>query len=293
MLWLVFSLGAAISVALKNVWTRSFAASIEERTMVLATFFITATLGLGYVAATGVPTISTPFIWSVLLVSFIDAAAVTTLTRTIFISELSDAYPLVALTPVFTLGTSFLLLGELPSLLGLAGVIVIVVGAYLMRVEGAQEGVFKPFRLLFEDTGARYMMLTALLFSLMGPLFKAAARASSPGVALTTSQWLTTVWLALFYLYRGTFRKTVREIRRHFWALAGLSVTNFAQAILTFLAFELTFVAYVASVKRTGILFTVLFGYLAFKERGALRGAASALVMLAGVILVSFGGGTR
>ncbi|MFP4409245.1 MAG: hypothetical protein ACLFPW_12055 [Spirochaetaceae bacterium] len=261
--------------------------------MVLASFFITAALGLGYVAATGVPTISTPFIWSVLLVSFIDAAAVTTLTRTIFISELSDAYPLVALTPVFTLGTSFLLLGELPSLLGLAGVLVIVVGAYLMRVEGDQEGVFKPFRLLFEDPGARYMMLTALLFSLMGPLFKTAAQASSPGVALTTSQWLTTVWLALFYLYRGTFRGTVREIRRHFWALAGLSVTNFAQAILTFLAFELTFVAYVASVKRTGILFTVLFGYLAFGEKGALRGAGAGLVMLAGVILVSFGGGTR
>jgi drug/metabolite transporter (DMT)-like permease len=289
MLWLAFALSSALFVGLKNVWTRSFAETVEQRTMVLATFFFTGLLGLVYVAATGIPEIGGPFIWSVLVVSLIDAVAVTTLTRTIFISDLSDAYPLVALTPVFTLGTSFLLLGETPSLIGLAGVIVIVVGAYLMRIEGAQEGVFKPFKLLFKDAGARYMMLTALLFSLMGPLFKTAAQASSPGVALSTSQWVTTLWLTLFYLYRGTFRGTVREIRRHFWALAGLSVTNFAQAILTFLAFELTFVAYVASVKRLGILFTVLFGYLAFKERGALRGAAAGLVMLAGVVLVSFG----
>lgn len=289
MIWLAFALGSAVFVGLKNVWTRSFAETVEQRTMVLATFFLTGVLGLGYVALTGLPEIAGPFVWSVLLVSLIDAVAVTLLIKTIFISDLSDAYPLVALTPVFTVGTSFVLLREVPSPLGLTGVIVIVVGAYLMRVEGAREGAFKPFKLLFRDAGARYMMLTALLFSLMGPLFKTAMQASSAGVALTAAQWLTTLWLTLFYLYQGTFRGTVREIRRHFWALTGLSITNFAQAILTFLAFELTFVAYVASVKRTGILFTVLFGYLAFKEKGAGRGAIAGVVMLAGVIMVSFG----
>jgi drug/metabolite transporter (DMT)-like permease len=289
MLWLPLALGSALFVGLKNVWTRSFAATVEQRTMVLSTFFFTGVLGLIYVAVTGIPDFEGAFFWSVLLVSLVDAVAVTTLIRTIFISDLSDAYPLVALTPVFTVGTSYLLLGELPSPLGLAGIIVVVVGAYLLRVEGAREGVFKPFKLLARDAGARYMMLTALLFSLMGPLFKTAAQASSPGVALTTSQWLTTLWLALFYLHQGTFAGTVREMRRHFWALTGLSITNFAQAILTFLAFELTFVAYVAGVKRTGILFTVLFGYVAFKEEGALRGAVAGFVMLAGVVMVSLG----
>lgn len=289
MLWLPLALGSALFVGLKNVWTRSFAETVEQRTMVLATFFLTGVLGLLYVALTGIPEFERDFVWSVVLVSLLDAAAISLLIRSLFISDLSDAYPLVALTPVFTVGTSIVILGEIPSPLGLAGVLVIVVGAYLMRVEGAREGILKPFRLLFRDASARYMMLTALLFSVMGPLFKTAAQASSAGVTLTVSQWLTSLWLALFYLFQGTFVGTVREIRRHFWALTGLSVTNFAQAILTFIAFEFTFVAYVASVKRTGILFTVLFGYLAFKEEGALRGGLAGLVMLGGVVMVSLG----
>ncbi len=293
MVWLAFSLGAAVFVGLKNVWTRSFAASIEARTMVLATFLFTGVLSLVYLVLTGMPAVDPRFYWSIVGASLVDALAVTLLTKAIFTADLSDAYPLVALTPVFALVTSFFILGEAPSLTGLVGVVVIVVGAYLLRVEGARESIFEPFRLLMRDRGARYMMLTALLFSVMGPLFKTAMHASSAGLALTASQWLTTLWLALVYLVGGTLRGTVREIRENFWPLAGLSVTNFMQAIFTFLGFQFAFVAYVASVKRLGILFTVLFGYLAFREKGALRGAAAGLVMLAGVILVSFGGGTR
>lgn len=289
MLWLVFAIGSAVFVALKNVWTRSFASSVEQRTMVLATFLLTAVLGTAYVAVSGIPVIQDRFLVSITAASLIDALAITLLTRAIFTSDLSDSYPLVALTPVFSLVTAFILLGEVPSALGLSGVIVIGAGAYLLRVEAKQESIFKPFQLLFRDAGARYMMLTALMFSLMGPLFKTAMEASSSGFALSTSQWLTTLWLALIYLARGTLAPTVREIRRHFWQLAGVSVTNFMQAILTFLAFQFAFVAYVSSVKRLGILFTVLFGYLAFKERGALRGAVAGAVMLIGLVMVSLG----
>ncbi|MFW5994795.1 MAG: EamA family transporter [Spirochaetia bacterium] len=287
--WLVFAVGSAIFVGLKNVWTRSFATSIEPRTMVFSTFFLTAVLGTAYVAVSGIPVIEQRFFWAIIAASLIDVVAITLLTRAIFMSDLSDAYPLVALTPVFTLLTSFILLGETPSLLGLSGVLVIVVGAYLLRVEAVQESIFKPFKLLFKDAGARYMMLTALMFSLMGPLFKTGMQASSPAFALTVSQWLTTLWLALIYLARGTLGNTIRELRVHFGQLAGLSVTNFMQAILTFFAFQFAFVAYVSSVKRLGILFTVLFGYIAFKERGALRGALAGTVMLVGLIMVSLG----
>jgi drug/metabolite transporter (DMT)-like permease len=286
MTWLILALGAAVSVALKNVWTRSFSESIEQPTMVLGLFFFTGVCGIVYVAVTGIPSIQPDFYWIVAAGAIIDAVAITLLIRTIFMSDLADVYPLVALTPAFTALTSFILLGERPSPLGIAGVIVIVVGAYLMRVEGAKESILKPFRLLFRDAGARYMMLTAFLFSLMGPLFKRAMEASSAGFALTSTQWLTTLILGSIYLMQGRLKDTLKEIRRHFWGLAGLGVTNFLQAILTFLAMRIALVAYVAGVKRLGILFTVLFGYLAFKERGALRGAIAGAVMFVGVILI-------
>lgn len=289
MIWLVFATGAALFVALKNVWTRAVVNSLAQRTLVLANFFITGLLALVYLGLDGMPDVSPEFFWSIGTASLIDVLAITMLIRAIFSGDLSDAYPLVALTPVFTIGTSFVVLGESPSLLGIGGVVVIVVGAYLLRIEGSQKSIFTPFKLLFRHAGARYMMLTALMFAMMGPLFKTAMQASSPALALATSQWLSTLWLSIIYLSRGTFRGAVFEIRRNFWVLLGISVTNFFQALGTFLAFQFTFVAYAASVKRLGILFTVLFGWIAFKERGALRGAVAGAVMLVGVVMISLG----
>jgi drug/metabolite transporter (DMT)-like permease len=289
MIWLVFALGAAVFLAVKNVWTRSYVRSVGQRAVVLSGFIFTGLCALLYLAVAGMAEVSQAFYWAVLSASLIDVLAVTLLTRAIFVADLSDAYPLVALTPVFTIGTSYFILGETPSLLGISGIVVIVVGSYLLRVERSQESVFEPFRLLFRDAGARYMIVTALLFSLMGPLFKTAMESSSIALTLATGQTLSTFWLCLLYAARGLLRPTIREIRENVWTLAGIGAANFVQAAGTFVAFQLTFVAYAASVKRLGILFTVLFGYIAFKESGALRGALAGAVMLVGVVLISFG----
>lgn len=231
----------------------------------------------------------TNFYWSIIAVSLVDALAVTLLIRAIHSADLSDAYPLVALTPVFSLGTAFLILGEEPTLQGAIGVVVIVVGAYLLRARRSQDSLLEPFRLLATDRGARYMMITALMFSIMGPLFKTAMQASSPEVALTSSQWLSAIWLTGILALRGKLRGVVAELTRNAPVLSGIAVTNFLQALFNFLAFELALVAYVASVKRLGILFTVLLGYLFFREKGALRGAVAGAVMLVGVVLIAFG----
>jgi len=246
-------------------------------------------LGLIYVSIVGIPELGRDFFWAIGLASMLDVIAVTMLIRAIASGDLADTYPLVALTPVFLIGTSVVILGEVPSLPGVIGMVIIVVGSYLMRAEGTQKSPFEPFKLLARDPGARYMILTAFLFSLLAPLFKTALESSSAAMALTTSQWLSALWLVILNGARGLLGSTVRRIRSRFWPLAGLSVANFLQAITMFLSFQLAFVAYAASVKRLGILFTVLFGYIAFKERGALRGAAAGAVMLVGVVLVALG----
>lgn len=288
-MWLVFSLASALCNATKNVWTRALVGTIEQRTLVLANFFTTGVIGLCYIAVAGVPEVRPDFYWSITVASLLDAVAVTMLIRSISSGDLSDAYPLVALTPVFLIGTSFAIVGELPSPLGIVGIIVIVIGSYLMRVEGTQTSALEPFKLLFRHPGARYMILTAFLFSLLGPLFKTAMGSSSAALSLTVSQWLSFLWLSILHGFRGTLTQTVQQLRSRFWLLMAIGIINFLQAIFMFLAFRLAFVAYAASVKRLEILFTVLFSYLAFKERRALRGAAVGAVLFVGVVLIALG----
>lgn len=280
---------SALLLALKNVGTRAFSAEISRQALVLGNFFMTAVFASVALLIAGVPEIGINFWWAVALASLIDIAALSFMTYSIATSDLADTYPLIALVPVFVLGTGFLILGEQPSLLGFFGVSIIVVGAYLMRVDGTGSGLLAPFRMLLTDRSAQAMMLTAFLFAVMGPLFKTAIAASSVPMTLLGSQIGATVWLSLVLLLQRQFRTRVQEVARHAGRIGVLSLANFGQAILAFTSLQLTLVAYSGSVRRTEILFTVLLGYLFFREKNARRGLVAALVMIAGVVLISIG----
>lgn len=289
MLWLVYGLGAAFFVGIKNVWIRSFATSVSQSTLVMTNFLITGVLAAVYVAAAGIPEIGRNFFWSVGVASLIDVLGVTFLTRALSAGNLSAAYPLVALIPVFAIGTSFVILGEVPTAVGLVGVLTIVVGSYLLRIEGAREHILRPIVLLVRESGPRFFLLAGFIFSIIAPLFKTAMINSSPAVTLATSQLLSSVWLALVLLIRGTLLRTMHQLGRNLLPLGGIAGLNFVQAMLMFLGFSLTQVSYMASIKRLDILFTVLLSALILRDRDALRGTLSGLVMLAGVVLVSLG----
>jgi drug/metabolite transporter (DMT)-like permease len=288
-LWLVYGLGAAFFVGIKNVWIRSFATSVSQSTLVMTNFLITGVLAAVYVAAAGIPEIGRNFFWSVGVASLIDVLGVTFLTRALSAGNLSAAYPLVALIPVFAIGTSFVILGEVPTAVGLVGVLTIVVGSYLLRIEGAREHILRPIVLLVRESGPRFFLLAGFIFSIIAPLFKTAMINSSPAVTLATSQLLSSVWLALVLLIRGTLLRTMHQLGRNLLPLGGIAGLNFVQAMLMFLGFSLTQVSYMASIKRLDILFTVLLSALILRDRDALRGTLSGLVMLAGVVLVSLG----
>lgn len=283
------SVGSALFLALKNVGTRAVSPEVPQPTIVLANFAFTGVFAGVYLIVGGVPIIEPAFWWSILLVSFLDVAAVTTMTFAIATSDLSDSYPLIALTPAFGIVSALVIVNEFPSPLGLVGVLVITVGAYLLRLDGSRSGALAPFRRLARDRSARAMMLTAFLFSVMGPLFKTAIQASSVPLALFAAQLFAMIWLSLFYAIRGELGGRVRNLIRHAPPLAGLSLANFGQAVLAFFALDLTLVAYSGSVRRVEILFTLILGHIFFRERNAGRGLLAGIVMIAGVILISVG----
>lgn len=75
-----------------------------------------------------------------------DIVALLLYMRALKVSPMSLTVPFLALTPVFMLFTSFLLLGELPSSLGLTGILLIAAGAYLLNVHTSKRGLWQPLR---------------------------------------------------------------------------------------------------------------------------------------------------
>jgi uncharacterized membrane protein len=58
-----------------------------------------------------------------------------------------------------------------------------------------------------------------------------------------------------------------------------------------FTALEMTVASYVIAIKRAGMVLAVLFGHFFFKEKHLRERLAGALLMTAGVILLSLQGG--
>jgi len=196
-------------------------------------------------------------------------------------SALSVAIPLLSLTPAFTALLAIPLLGEHPSLVQGAGILLVVAGAIALNL---QPGELRFWRR--RDTGALWMVAVAFLWALCIPLDKLSVeRSSGPfhGLVLNAGVALgTLIGLAA----RGRLRELaqVRTVRGPF--AASLAVGAAALG-LQLIAIQYLLVGLVETLKRgIGNLLAVLLGRLLFAEPVTVRKVGAVALMVAGVALV-------
>ncbi|MDX1764620.1 MAG: DMT family transporter, partial [bacterium] len=200
-------------------------------------------------------------------------------------SPLSLTIPFLALTPVFLIGIAFVLLGESPDLSGTAGILLIALGAYLLNIQTRHQGWLAPIEAILREGGSRKMIVVAFLYSITSTLGKIAIQHSSPAFfGAVYFPLLALVTLPYFGITAGRKGFHTLVSQTGLFALIGL-----LQAIMIFthvLAISLVEVSYMIAIKRTSLLFALVFGYLFFREphiRARLLGAAC---MVAGVVLI-------
>jgi len=289
MYWLFLSLASGFSVAVKNVITRKLVFLTDRQVILYSKYLFVSLFALLLILFTGIPEIKPAFYYSIIIASVIDVIAAWCFLNAIASTQLAKTFPLVAFTPIFLLGTSFFILGELPSILGLAGILLIVCGAYLLRAESIKVGVLEPIKLLLKEKGQRYMLMAAFLFSFLAVFFKKAILNSSPFFAFAITQLLSTLFLTLFFLKRKTLGMLLRKTTDNFKLLFVASIVGFLAGLTLFAAFKLGLAAYVVSVKRTSILFTIILGYIFFREDHIIRSLLIGIIMVLGIFLISVG----
>jgi drug/metabolite transporter (DMT)-like permease len=204
--------------------------------------------------------------------------------RAITVAPLSLTAPLLAWTPVFTTVVSAVALREVPNAAGVAGVLLVAAGSWLLY---AREGcsALDPLLCLSRERGARLMFAVAIIFSVTSALGKFGLNHSSAAFFGPAYVAALAVCLALTAVLRGEGRALVAELRPNRWFFAiGAGVA--AMTLLHFAAVSLTHVAAVVAVKRSSLVVSVVLGRLFFGERGLARRLPGAAVMLFGVLLL-------
>ena len=230
------------------------------------------------------------FFLIVFLNALTNIIAFTIRTKAIHLSGLSLTMPFLSFTPIFLLFTGFLLLGEFPSSTGLIGILVVVIGSYVLNIEQFKKGVFEPFKRIFKEKGSWMMLIVAFLFSITSTLFKKASNMVDILDFIAVFFFIEFILMSLFALFvyrKKLFRKL--KLKKNFLNYLTGAVIIIITELTLVLALQQpqALVAYAISIKRTAILFSVIIGYLLFKEKDFKQKLIGSTIMVLGVVIIS------
>lgn len=203
--------------------------------------------------------------------------------------ELSFVYPLARSAPLFVPLWALVILGQVPTLLGAAGVFLIVAGAYAIGVTHVSWGALaRPFRALGDRPG-RFALLTAFIISFYSIVDALGVRHVDPFRFMYLMQVPWVVCLSI-HLLPGRRAALAEEWRRNRWTILLVAVLLFVSYWLILVALTFAQVSYVTAVRQLSILMAVMVGVLFLGERHGRVRAAAALLMAVGAALIGWRG---
>jgi uncharacterized membrane protein len=258
---------------------------LDEYTIAFSRSLFSLPFLLPFLVLTGTPRVDIGFWLIVVSMGGLTSVAWILYTRAIKMSPLSSAIPMLSFTPVFLLVTSPIMIGESAGLLGLAGVLLVVLGTYVLSAKDMREGYFAPFKALAKEKGALVMLLVAALFSIGANLFKIGIQYGEP--LLFIAMYYAIASGLLFVMTLKKAKATKEAVGRNLKILLAIGLTNAVVELSAMAAMQLAIVPYVISVKRTSIMFSTLYGHLFFGEIRTKERLTGTSIMLLGVFLVS------
>ncbi len=286
MTWLILGIFTAFFEALKDVFGKQNLKKSDEYVVAWSLSFFSVIFLIPWVIHTGIPALNSQFWVALLIGGSINAVTALLYIKAIKVSDLSLTVPLVALTPLFMLLTSPLIVGEYPSFFDYIGILLIVIGSYLLNIKDKSQGYLAPFKALLNEPGPKLMLIVAFLWSITSNFDKIGVQNSSPIFWLFSIFGTISILLLPVLLYNTP--NPSRKILKQLPMLAAMGFFNAIGVLCQMQALTLTLVVQVIAIKRTSVLMGVLFGHFIFKEKDIQQRLLGAGIMILGVFFISF-----
>lgn len=285
MMWLILAILSAFFEALKDVVSKHNLKANDEYVVTWSLTFFTAVFLTPLLFIIEIPPLNQQFWIALLIGSSMNAVIALLYIKAIKLSDLSLAVPLVALTPLFMLLTSPLIVGEYPNFFDGIGVFLIVMGSYLLNIKEKSQGYLAPFKALLHQPGSKLMLLVAFLWSITTNFDKIGVQNSSP--IFWVFALLTTMSVLLLPVLLHKTSNPTRKIIQYLPMLMATGFFNALGVIFQMQALTMTLVVQVIALKRTSVLMGVLFGHFIFKEKDIQERFLGAAIMMGGVLFIT------
>src|SRR5213594_242040 len=268
-MWLALALAAALFQVLRNTVMKRLGHALDEYINVWGRF--TFLLPFAFVACvlSGWPELKPGFFAWCLAFGVCQTLSTLALSKALKLSQISLVTALWKVSLLILLGMG-VTIGEQPSALGVAGVLLSASGVYLLNVRSARVSPLAPLRVLFTDRGQRYTLLAALLYAPSVITIKKAILASNTAVG-TFGTYLAAS-LVVTPLVLTTSARHFAAIPRHWKEFVALGL----------------FAALTTLSQGKEILYAMAIGVVAFGEGQRVRESAlGAVVMVLGMVLLA------
>jgi drug/metabolite transporter (DMT)-like permease len=281
--WVWLSLVAAFTLATSDALTKRALAFHDEYVVAWLRLVFSLPLLLIIFLFIPVPKLDKEFYTAFALSLPLEIASIILYIKALRLSPLSLTLPFLALTPVFLIIVSFIMLGERVSFAGVMGILFISAGSYTLNISKIKEGIFAPLRAITKEKGSVLMIAVALIYSLTSSLGKMAINHSSPLFFGITYYAALAIVFTPIVLYK---RKSGKIEGRTILAVTLPGIFYSLMVISHMIAISLAYVAYVITIKRMSLIIGVLYGYFFFKERNIRERLFGAMLMFIGFVVI-------
>ncbi|MBF96006.1 MAG: hypothetical protein CFH34_01177 [Alphaproteobacteria bacterium MarineAlpha9_Bin4] len=226
-----------------------------------------------------------PFLISI---SFLNLISLYFFLKALKISEISMSIPLLSYSPLFSLLFSKMLLGESLSFIQYVGIVVIFFGSFILYSESLKykDLLVSPFSLI-KNKGARLILVVTVIWSIVPVLDKKSFYYTDIYLHGFLQSLLGFILLSLLIRFRDKNKIYKTKSRRNNTILFLLIVVSFLATVTQFMALKINLVPILEVVKRAlGILLSLFFGYIFFKEKINIQKIFSIIIIISGLSII-------
>lgn len=207
--------------------------------------------------------------------------------------DISFSYPIARGTAPFIVALfSFLFIGELPSIVGLLGMVLIALGIFFLvksdsrkNLSGSEDN--RNTSIKHSNLAFIFAILTSLMIALYIFLDGKGSRVFSPIIFMFVYSVFSTIFFTIPIVKRS--KKLFKEINKNFKPMIATGVLEPLSYFLALQAMQLSQLGYVASLRNISIVFATLLGVIVLKEPLTVYRIVGSTIIFFGVLSLSFG----
>ncbi|HSR17084.1 MAG TPA: DMT family transporter [Ignavibacteriaceae bacterium] len=206
--------------------------------------------------------------------------------------EISEALPLLALTPGIVAVFGIFLINDYLTLFEWFGIFLMVAGSYILEMKKNTKSLLDPFKSLIDFSKYSFVFIALILFTVTSLLDRVLLKDYNlPPYTFMAFQQLffALIFAAVVLVKNRNFSASVKTITKNtFYLIVIVSVFTVIYRYTQIEATKAAPVALVLSVKRLSVLMAIIFGGKLFSDANLVRRIIAAIVILIGLTILMY-----